>query len=71
MDIAVIGGGIVGCHIAYRLAEEGEGGFPFGKGEGPGRTHEHTKQRCHSWRNLLPSRVPQGQIMRSRSPFDL
>ncbi len=42
MDVAVIGGGIVGCHIAYRLAKRGEDVFLLEKERTLG---EHTSTR--------------------------
>jgi L-2-hydroxyglutarate oxidase LhgO len=42
MDIAVIGGGIIGCHIAYRFAEEGKEVFLLEKEKALG---EHTSTR--------------------------
>src|SRR3972149_8258482 len=42
MEIAVIGGGIVGCHIAYRLAREGQEVFLLEKERALG---EHTSTR--------------------------
>jgi L-2-hydroxyglutarate oxidase LhgO len=42
MEIVVIGGGIVGCHIAYRLAEEGKEVFLLEKEKALG---EHTSTR--------------------------
>jgi L-2-hydroxyglutarate oxidase LhgO len=42
MEIVVIGGGIVGCHIAYRLAQEGKEVFLLEKEKALG---EHTSTR--------------------------
>jgi L-2-hydroxyglutarate oxidase LhgO len=42
MEIAVVGGGIVGCHIAYRLAQDGKEVFLLEKEKALG---EHTSTR--------------------------
>jgi L-2-hydroxyglutarate oxidase LhgO len=42
MNVVVIGGGIVGCHIAYRLAKEGQETFLLEK---EGALGEHTSTR--------------------------
>jgi len=42
MEIGVIGGGIVGCHIAYRLAQDGKEVFLLEKEKALG---EHTSTR--------------------------
>ena len=71
MEVVVIGGGIVGCYIAYRLAERGERGFSLRKGEDLG---EHTSTRNSGVIHggiYYPQGSSQNQIMRSRSPFDL
>jgi len=41
MEIAVIGGGIVGCHIAYRLAQEGKEVFLLEKEKALESTRAH------------------------------